>query len=86
MNRENNVMNYMNALAADARNLELWNMTNNYNSPLNQRRRLEQAGLNPGLMYGGIENTAGQPADANVPESNAGQRQFNGSGISSAFN
>lgn len=85
LNRQNNIANAMNAAAADARNMQLWNMTNEYNSPLNQRRRLEEAGLNPGLMYGGIENTAGMPADSNVPESSAGQREFNGNAMASAF-
>lgn len=32
-------------------NLNMWNMTNEYNSPANQRKRMEEAGLNP-LYYG----------------------------------
>lgn len=35
-----------------SRSLEAWNMTNTYNSPVEQRKRLESAGLNPALMYG----------------------------------
>lgn len=31
---------------------EMWNMTNDYNSPVQQRRRLQEAGLNPNLIYG----------------------------------
>lgn len=32
--------------------LEMWNRQNLYNSPAEQRKRLEDAGLNPALMYG----------------------------------
>lgn len=40
--------------------LEFWNMQNAYNHPLEQRKRLEAAGLNSALMYkGGLENSAG---------------------------
>ena len=45
----------------------MYNMDNRYNSPVMQRARLEQAGLNPNLMYGngGIQNTSGgAPASA----------------------
>lgn len=33
-------------------NIRNWNMQNEYNSPIKQRQRLEDAGLNPALMYG----------------------------------
>lgn len=33
-------------------NIEAWNMTNAYNTPLQQMERLQQAGLNPNLIYG----------------------------------
>ena len=33
-------------------NVAMWNMQNEYNSPIAQRKRLEEAGLNPSLMYG----------------------------------
>lgn len=33
--------------------IDFWKMNNEYNTPLAQRARLEQAGLNPDLMYGG---------------------------------
>lgn len=39
--------------------IEQWQRENNYNSPSAQRARLEAAGLNPGLMYGSLDNTAG---------------------------
>ena len=36
--------------------INFWKMNNEYNTPFNQRARLEQAGLNPDLMYGGSGN------------------------------
>ena len=45
----------------------MYNMDNRYNSPVMQRARLEEAGLNPNLMYGdgGIQNTSsGAPGSA----------------------
>lgn len=36
--------------------IDFWKMNNEYNTPFNQRARLEQAGLNPDLMYGGSGN------------------------------
>lgn len=36
--------------------IDFWKMNNEYNTPLAQRARLEQAGLNPDLMYGGSGN------------------------------
>lgn len=40
--------------------LKQWERENEYNRPINQRRRLEEAGLNPALMYGhgSVSNTA----------------------------
>jgi hypothetical protein len=34
------------------RNVSMWKMQNEYNSPINQMKRLKEAGLNPNLMYG----------------------------------
>lgn len=34
------------------KNLEMWKLQNEYNSPKNQMSRLKEAGLNPNLMYG----------------------------------
>ena len=52
------------------RNLQMWNLQNEYNSPTQQMARLRSAGLNPNLVYGsGVTgNSAGstpqyQPAD-----------------------
>lgn len=35
-----------------ADNIGFWNMQNEYNAPVNQMKRLQEAGLNPALMYG----------------------------------
>lgn len=43
--------------------LEQWNRTNQYNSPLEQRKRLEEAGLNP-LYFGLDGSSAGQVQSA----------------------
>lgn len=34
------------------RNLDMWNRVNEYNLPINQMQRLDEAGLNPNMMYG----------------------------------
>lgn len=41
------------------KNLQMWRMQNDYNSPQSQRERLEAAGLNPALMYGGGATSTG---------------------------
>lgn len=57
--RETNRMNYTIAQENNAFNERMWEKQNAYNSPVEQRRRLEQAGLNPNLMMdGGSAGTA----------------------------
>lgn len=51
--RETNQMNYQIAQENNAFNQRMWEKQNAYNSPVEQRRRLEQAGLNPNLMMSG---------------------------------
>lgn len=51
--RETNAMNYQIAQQNNAFNERMWNAQNEYNSPIAQRQRLEQAGLNPYLMLDG---------------------------------
>lgn len=51
--RETNQMNYQIAQENNAFNQRMWEKQNAYNSPVEQRRRLEQAGLNPNLMMDG---------------------------------
>lgn len=43
-----------------ARQLQFWEMQNDYNTPLMQKMRLEQAGINPNQFYsnGNMQNTA----------------------------
>ena len=40
------------------RNLEQWNRENEYNLPINQMQRYQDAGLNPNLIYGNIQSTS----------------------------
>lgn len=46
---------------AYSKDLEMWNRQNEYNLPINQMQRLEEAGLNPNMMYGqGVAGATGQ--------------------------
>jgi hypothetical protein len=57
--RETNQMNYQIAQENNAFNQRMWEKQNAYNTPSEQRKRLEQAGLNPNLMMnGGSAGTA----------------------------
>lgn len=45
-----------------------WNMVNEYNLPINQRHRLEEAGINPNLAFGGSSSvTAGNIGGSSIP-------------------
>lgn len=57
--------NYLMKQQEQAYNLELWNLTNEYNSPAAQMQRFQDAGLNPFLIYQ-QQNTAGSPAAASA--------------------
>lgn len=59
LNREENERNYQ-------RNVDFWQMQNDYNHPAAQMERLREAGLNPNLIYG-TPDIAGN--NANAPES-----------------
>lgn len=48
------------------RNLELWKMQAEYNKPINQMKRLKEAGLNP-LFYGLDGNSTSAPQPAPTP-------------------
>jgi len=50
--RETNEANRQLAQYEWNKNLEMWNLQNQYNSPASQMRRFKQAGLNPNLIYG----------------------------------
>lgn len=61
-------------LAKDARNYDyqMWNEQNAYNTPQMQMQRLQEAGLNPNLVYGSGagQTTASSPQKAPVPQVN----------------
>lgn len=44
--------------------MDMWNKTNEFNTPLNQRLRLMQGGYNPNLGVGSMQNTA---SNQNMP-------------------
>lgn len=51
------------------KNLEMWKIQNEYNSPASQMARLKRAGLNPNLMYGqGNVGNASSAPEYNMPE------------------
>lgn len=55
----NFIMQYGLAEQANAHEIEMWNMQNDYNTPAAQMKRFEEAGLNPMLAY-----TQGNPGNA----------------------
>lgn len=54
-------------------NLQMWHMQNDYNKPISQMRRYEEAGLNPLFIYnqGNPGNATGHPVSASPKESGA---------------
>lgn len=50
--------------------VKMWNMQNEYNKPINQMKRLEEAGLNPNLMYG--QGNTGNASSMSAPNAYAG--------------
>lgn len=57
--------NYLLKQQEQAYNLELWNLTNQYNSPAAMMQRYQDAGLNPNLIYQ-QQNAASSPASASA--------------------
>ena len=53
---------------AHSKDVEMWNMANQYNLPQNQMQRLRDAGLNPALVYGKGATTL---ASSQLPKYNA---------------
>lgn len=51
------------------RNFDMWKMANEYNKPISQRIRMEQAGFNPNLVYGhgNVVNTSGPAPQYQAP-------------------
>lgn len=65
-------------------NTEMWNKTNEYNSAENQRKRLEQAGLNPYLMMsGGSAGTASAVNGTGASAGSSGSPSAGGVGLPS---
>lgn len=54
-----NKANLANAAAQREFDLKMWNLNNEYNTPLAQMNRLKDAGLNPNLIYGGGSASTG---------------------------
>lgn len=92
--RETNAMNYQIAQDNNAFNERMWHLQNEYNSPVNQRYRLEAAGLNPYLMMNGgsagvaesapTADTSGTQVAPDIGSTIAGGYQSMGNSISSA--
>lgn len=57
---------YQQQLQNDAfnKNLQMWNMQNEYNSPEAQMARFQEAGLNPRLIYGNGASSAGNASSS----------------------
>jgi len=69
-------------------NLAFWDMQNKYNSPQSQMQRLNEAGLNPNLVYGG-SGPSGQAGPIPTPDVQAAQfrsANFAGAAAQSASN
>ena len=45
---------------------KMWNMNNEYNSPIMQMQRFKEAGLNPHLIYG--QGNSGNASMASLPQ------------------
>lgn len=52
-------LNFLGQYNANQANIDLWKKQADWNSPVNQMKRLAEAGLNPNLVYGngGVSNT-----------------------------
>lgn len=57
LNNDNQKWSERQAEIAYNRSIENWNRTNAYNTPAMQMQRMREAGLNPNLIYGNINNT-----------------------------
>lgn len=73
--------NHFNKGAASTQNeysWSMWNATNEYNKPINQMKRFEEAGLNPNLIYGQSNTTSqGSVPSVQPTRSNLSQALMN---------
>lgn len=69
-------------------NTQMWNKTNDYNSAINQRKRLEEAGLNPSLMMNGgsagVAQSASSPSLPSPAQASVQPNRYDFSGIGQA--
>lgn len=93
-NEKNREYNLQLAQLQNAWNIEQWERENEYNSPVNQMKRLKAAGINPNLAYSnGVSNisaaspsmTSGSPSSP-MDMSPLGQRATLGQAIQMALN
>lgn len=68
-NQKNREYNLMLAQQQNQWNQEQWERENEYNTPVNQLKRMQEAGLNPDLAYG---NGAAQSLSASSPQMTSG--------------
>lgn len=75
---DNNKANKIASSREYAYTLDMWNRTNEYNTPANQMKRYEEAGLNPNLIYGQSNTTsAGSTPSVQPSRYNYGQSLIN---------
>lgn len=66
-------------------NLAFWRMQNEYNSPVAQMKRLQDAGLNPNLIYGRGAGAVGEASPPKPPEPTRSDMPEFRSGVSPFF-
>lgn len=83
LNFENRLWNEIQMQKQNAYNYQMWNEANQYNSPVEQRKRLQAAGFNPYLAMLGDTGTAQslQSASPGSASMNAQQQSFDFSSI-----
>lgn len=70
----NNSLAEQSAENAYERQLDFWNKQNSYNSPVNQRKRLEQAGFNPAAALGEVATGQNAQQLSSVPQNEYAQK------------
>lgn len=60
-------LNYLQQQQQNAYDLELWNLANKYNSPVEQMKRYQEAGLNSNLVYGNMPQVSPASSSAPIP-------------------
>lgn len=70
----NNSLAEQSAENAYERQLDFWNKHNEYNSPTNQRKRLEQAGFNPSAALGEVATGQNAQQLSSVPQNEYAQK------------